>query len=248
MTKIKHIDFCWSEAIQECVCNEVQTILDNADGTPPIVENPDGLDFQIGGDANEIGPGVSNDDNPEELLDTIDMNHLSVLNVEPAGFQALEHRFNGPSFLVGRKGFLGFAEGPEDLRFRPPIRILYHGTGQVAEFATYTVDAMQYSLFSMSKIGEDVLGKYLPTVSRVLHAEVVADADMILDGVVVEPFEPFVADELPASHQAFDAIPTEQADETLHDVYPLFVIGVPAFRQQPEQYGKKHMIIRYTQN
>lgn len=42
---------------------------------PPIVENPDGLDFDIGGNANKIGPGVSYNDNPEELFDTIDMGH-----------------------------------------------------------------------------------------------------------------------------------------------------------------------------
>lgn len=42
---------------------------------PPIVENPDGLDFDIGGNANKIGSGVSHNDNPEESLDTIDMGH-----------------------------------------------------------------------------------------------------------------------------------------------------------------------------
>lgn len=41
----------------------------------PIVESPDGLDFDIGGNANKIGPGVSYNDNPEELLDTIDVGY-----------------------------------------------------------------------------------------------------------------------------------------------------------------------------
>lgn len=46
----KHIDCSWSEPIEEDVCDEIQTVLDKADGTPPIVENPDSLDFEIGDD------------------------------------------------------------------------------------------------------------------------------------------------------------------------------------------------------
>lgn len=36
-----------------------------ADGAPPIVECPDGLDFEIGCEANQVGPGVGYNDNPE---------------------------------------------------------------------------------------------------------------------------------------------------------------------------------------
>lgn len=43
---------------------------------PPIVEYPDSLDFEIGGNANQVCPGISDNDNPEESLDTIDMNRL----------------------------------------------------------------------------------------------------------------------------------------------------------------------------
>ena len=38
----------------------------------------------------------------------------------------------------------------------------------------------------MFEIGEDVLGSYLSVGSWVFHPEVVADADMVLDSVVVE--------------------------------------------------------------
>ena len=47
MTKIKHIDFGRSEWIEEGACDEDQTVLDKADGMPPLVENFDGLDFDI---------------------------------------------------------------------------------------------------------------------------------------------------------------------------------------------------------
>ena len=202
--KFKHIDFCWSEGIEEGVCDEVQTVLDKTDGTPPIVENPDGLDFDIGGNANKIGPGVSYNDNPEELLDTIDMNHMRILNIEPAGFQAFEHRFNGPYFLVSRKGFLRVAEGYEDLRFWPPGLVFNDGAGKIAEFATDTIDTVQDTLFPVFEIGKDMLRTYPSTCSGIFHPEVVADADMVLDRVVVEPLEPFVSDELPVCDQAFD--------------------------------------------
>ena len=139
---IKHIDFAWSEWIEEGVCDEVQAVLDEADGATPIVECPDGLDFEIACDANQVGSGVGYNDKPEELLDTIDMNHMCVLNIEPAGFQTFEHRFNGPLFLVIREGFLRAAEGNEDLRFVLPGLVFDDGTCQIAEFSTDAVDAV----------------------------------------------------------------------------------------------------------
>lgn len=193
----------------------------------PIVESPDGLDFDIGGNANKIGLGVSYDDNPEELLDTIDMDHMSVLNVEPAGFQTLEHRFNGPSFLVRRKGFLGVAEGYKDLRFGFPGLVLDHGSRQVAELSADAVDVVQSPFLLMFEIIEDMQGTYLLAGPRVFHPEVVPDADMILGSVIVEPLEPFESDELTVSDKAFDAAPAEQADEPRHDINSLLVIGVP---------------------
>ena len=215
---------------------------------PPIVEYPDGLDFEIGGNANKVGPGISYNDNPEELLDTIDMNHMRILNIEPTGFQTFEHRFNGPSFLVSRESFLRAAEGYEDLRFRLPSLVFDDGTGQIAELSADPIDTVQDAFFPVFEIGEDMLRPYLPSCSGIFHPEVVTDADMILNGIVVEPLEPFVADELPVCDQTFDAVTSEQSDEPLHDVDSLLAVGVPAFGQKPEQDGERHMIIRYAQN
>lgn len=87
MINYKQIDLSWPKKIEEGVRNEVSTILDNTAGTPPVVKHHDGFDFDIGGNADKIGPGVSYNGNPEGLLDAIDMNHMSVLIIEPAGFQ-----------------------------------------------------------------------------------------------------------------------------------------------------------------
>ena len=173
---------------------------------------------------------------------------MRILNIEPAGFKTLEHRFNGPSFLVSRKGFLRATEGDEDLRLRLSGLVLDNGTGQIAEFATDTIDAVQDSLFPVFEIGKDMLRPYLFTCSGIFHSEVVTDADMVLDRVVVEPLEPFVTDELPVCDKAFDAVAAKQADEPLHDIDSLPTVGVPAFRQEPEQDGERHMIIRYAQD
>ena len=89
-----------SARIEESVSDEVQTVLDEANCTPPVVENPDSLDFDVGGNANTVGPGVGNNDNPKELLDTIDMNHMRVLDIESAGFQTLKHGLDSPSFRI----------------------------------------------------------------------------------------------------------------------------------------------------
>ena len=69
---------------------------------------------------------------------------------------------------------------------------------------------------------------------------------MILDGVIVEPLEPFESDELTVSDKAFDAAPAEQPDEPLHDINSLLAIGVPPFGQQPEQDGERHVVVRYA--
>ena len=174
------------------------------------------------------------------------MDHMSVLDIEPAGFQTLEHRFNAPSFLVRRKGFLGFAEGYKDLRFGFPGLVLDHGSGQVAELSADAVDVAQNPLLPMFEIIEDVPGTYLLAGPRVFHPEVVPDADMILDSVIVEPLEPFESDELTVSDKAFDAAPAEQPDEPLHDINSLLVIGVPPFGQQAEQDGERHVVVRYA--
>lgn len=86
---------------------------------------------------------------------------------------------------------------------------------------------VQDALFAMLEIIEDVPGTYLLAGSRVFHPEVVPNADMILDSVIVEPLEPFMSDELMVSDTAFDAAPAEQPDEPLQDINSLLVIGVP---------------------
>ena len=105
--KIKHIDFTWSERIEESVSDEVQTILDKADCTPPVVENPDSLDFDIGGNANTVGPGIGNNNNPEEFLDTIDMNHMRVLDIESVGFQTLKNGLDSSLSLYAERASSG---------------------------------------------------------------------------------------------------------------------------------------------
>ena len=73
------------------------------------------------------------------------------------------------------------------------------------------------------------------------------DADVVLDSVVVKPFEPYVTGELTVCNQTFDAVTSEQSDEPLHDVDSLLEVGVLAFGQESEQDGERHMIICYAQ-
>lgn len=173
---------------------------------------------------------------------------MRVLDIEPAGFQAFEHGLGSPSFLLGRECFFRSAERNEDLRFRLSSLVLDNGTGQIAEFSTDTIDTVQDAFLSMFDIGEDVLGPYLSVGSWVFHPEVVKDADMVLDSVVVEPFEPLITDKLTVRYQAFDTVTTEQADEPLHDIDSFLAIRVSPLGQQSEQDGERHMIVSYAQN
>ena len=126
--------------------------------------------------------------------------------------------------------------------------VLDNGTGQIAEFTTDTIDTVQDEFLSMFEIGEDVLGPYLSVGSWVFHPEVVADADMVLDSVFVEPFEPLITDKLTVRYQAFDTVTTEQADESLYDIDFFLAIGVSPLGQQSEQDGERHMIVSYAKN
>lgn len=173
---------------------------------------------------------------------------MSVLDIESAGFQSFEHRFNGPSFLVSRQGILRSAEGNEDLRLKLAGLVFDYSARQVAEFTTDTVDAMQNAFFPMLEVGEDMLGADFLTCPWIFHPEVVTDADMVLDSVVIEPFEPFISDELTVCDQTFDTITTKQTNKPLHDIDSFRAVGVPSFGKKPEQYGERHMIIRYAQN
>ena len=82
---------------------------------------------------------------------------MRILNIEPTGFQALEHRFNGPSFLVSREGFLRATEGNEDLWLRLSGLVLDDSTGQIAELSADPVDSVQDTLLPMFEIGKDML-------------------------------------------------------------------------------------------
>lgn len=162
---------------------------------------------------------------------------MCVLNIEHAGFQTFEHRFNGPPFFVIREGFLRAAEGNEDLRFVLPGLVFDDGTCQIAEFSTDMVDAVQDTFFSVFEVCEDMLGSYLSTCSGIFHPEVGSDEDVVLDSVVVKPFEPFVTDELTVCNQTFDAVTSEQSDEPLHDVDSLLEVGVPRLGRSLNRMG-----------
>ena len=238
----------WPEGIEECVSDAFQAVLDKADGTPPIVENPDGLDVDIQEDAHEIGPGIGNDKNSEELLDTIDMNHMRTFYIEPAGFQTLEHCFNSPSLFIGEEGILRSAERDENLWLRYSRLILEQCSGKVAEFTADPIDSVKDPLFAMMEIGKDMLRTDLLPASRIFDPEIIPDTDMVLDSIVIEPSEPFFSDKLPVSDKTLDILPPEQANEPVHNVYPFLPVRVPSLGKKPEQNRERHMFIRYAQN
>ena len=99
----------------------------------------------------------------------------------------------------------------------------------------------------MFEIGEDVLSPYLSAGPGIFHPEIVTDADMVLDSVVIEPFEPFVSNELTVRNQTLDTVATKQTNEPLHDIDSFLAIGVSPLGQQSEQDGERHMIVSYAQ-
>ena len=106
----------------------------------PLLRTLTALTLMLAAMPTQVGPGIGNNNNPEELPDTIDMNHMRVLDIESAGFQTLKHGLDSPSFLICREGFLRAAEGNEDLRFRLSSLVLDNGTGQIAEFSIHRHD------------------------------------------------------------------------------------------------------------
>lgn len=68
--------------------------------------------------------------------------------------------------------------------------------------------------------------------------DVLPDTDIIPDSIVIEPSDPFLADELPVSRKAVDIVLPEKMDEPLHNSLAFFPIGVDELVQKTEQQGE----------
>jgi hypothetical protein len=72
---------------------------------------------------------------------------------------------------------------------------------------------------------------------RVGDLEVGANADMEVDGAVLQPRQPVVAEELAIGQQAGDLVGPEQGDDTLDDRDALAGVGVAPLVEELPQHG-----------
>ena len=199
-----------------------------------VVENPDGLQ-QIHDNTDAIGPEEGDGEDGEQPFYPLDVGEVGVLDVEAAGLQGFEARFDLPAHFIDVDGFLRLVEGEDYLEFGLAVAVLHPCGGEVAVLAVDEVDAVKMSRLSDLEVKERPESLEVAAVARLVHPEVLADAYVVAYAVVVEPSYPSLADELPVGDEAVDGGLAEELDVPLHQFYPLLGVGVAFLWEEPEQ-------------
>lgn len=199
-----------------------------------VVENPDGLQL-VHDDADAIGPEEGDGEDGEQPFNPLDVGEMCVFDVEPAGLQGFEARFDLPAGFIGLDGLLGSVERQEYLEFGLAVAVLHPCGGEVAVLFVDKVDALKVFRLSDFEVMERPESLEVAAVARLAHPEVLADAYVVAYAVVVEPSYPSLADELPVGDEAVDGGLAEELDVSLHQFYPLLGVGVAFLREKPEQ-------------
>ena len=160
---------------------------------------------------------------------------MCVLDVEATGLQGFETRLNLPAGFIGLDGFLGSVERKEYLQFGLAVAVLHSCSREVAVLAVDEIDAVKALGLADSEVLESPKCLEVAAVARLVDPEVLPDAHVVADAVVVEPANPKASDELAVGHEAVDGGLPEEGDITFHQVDPLSGVGVPFLGKEPKQ-------------
>ena len=71
---------------------------------------------------------------------------------------------------------------------------------------------------------------------------------VISDAPAVEPFNPFLSDELSVSDQTIDTVMSEKVDESLHDFLTFFPIGIASFREKAKNQREGNSLVCHAEH
>lgn len=160
---------------------------------------------------------------------------VGVLNVEVGGLHGSEARLNQPSLFVSGNSLFRTVEADEDLKFGSSIRILNPASRQINVLALQKIEFVVELLLSELQGVEEMPCSHLFADSGFDYPKVLLDSDVVPDVHEIEPSDPCLADELPVSHKAIDAIRSEKTDEAFLQLLAFFPIGVAVLVKQAEK-------------
>lgn len=166
---------------------------------------------------------------------------MRAFDIEAAALHAFEHRFNLPPHAVHLQCLFGIAVRDEYLQFWLALLVLDLGSGKIARLAVDVVDTIKMFRFAQLQIVEEPVGLEFTAMSD--DMEVLAYPDMVVDASGVEISEPFVADELPVSHEMGDRVLTGKAHEAVNESDTFGSIGVASLVHHRVYDREGHAVI-----
>lgn len=197
---------------------------------------------------NEIRPYKSHAYHRHKSCDTLHVTHVGILDVEAGGFHCLESRLDLPAFLIGQDSAFGTVEAYEDLQFRNPVGVFDPASGKIDILALVEEEFMVKFLLSYPEVIEEPPCTYPLAGGRLDNPEVLSDTYVISDAPAVQPFNPFLSDELPVSDQTIDTVMSEKSDEPFHDFLTFFPIGIAPFRKKTENQREGNSLVCHAQH
>ena len=223
----------------------VQSVLEQADSPPAVLEHRYRLDVFVDIDSNEVAPDIRDHYDGKEIGHTGKIPNMRAFDIEAARFHSLEHRLHLPPQFVHLKRLLRIAVRDKDLQFRPALPVLDFRAGQVTSLSINVVDSVQMLTLTQFQVAEQPERPRLSAMPE--DTEVLSYSDMVMDASCVQIAQPFAPDELSVCHKMVDGVLTGKAHELFYEFNPFLCVGVAALVQHLEHDGESHPVVDDTQ-
>jgi hypothetical protein len=209
-------------------------------GEPPVLLDGDSLLF-MEPFPHEMRPGKSERQKGQEFSNAFVMLEMTRLEVEAAGLQSGEKRFDLPSLGVQRQSMVGFGVGGDN-----QIVALQFDADEGKPVAIDPAALGKYVSLADMKVGEAAFG----VTGSAFGADerVVLDADVKGQASSFEVSKPACADELSVGNYGKDALFFHQLEKALDKDLPFLTVRVARLTQEVPDDGKGYAPIGYRQH
>ena len=219
----------------------VQSVLEQADSPPAVLEHRYRLDVFVDIDSNEVAPDIRDHYDGKEIGHTGKIPNMRAFDIEAARFHSLEHRLHLPPQFVHLKRLLRIAVRDKDLQFRPALPVLDFRAGQVTSLSINVVDSVQMLTLTQFQVAEQPERPRLSAMPE--DTEVLSYSDMVMDASCVQIAQPSVSDELTVGHQVVDGVWAGKTNEPVYEPNPFAGIGVATLVHHLENDWESHPIV-----
>lgn len=214
--------------------DNIQTVAEDAFRLAAMSFDCDFPDVPVNVLADIVAPYKGYHHYQQEFFNSLQISQVSVFDVESGTLQSSEHRPDLPASAVRFHSLVGSVKRDNYLKFRRSVSAFDTACGEVAGLSFDVVDARKAHPLADLQPLEHPVGLCAVSPAGVVNPEVLLDADVVADAVVVQPSDPLLPDKLAVSEQAVDTVRTEKVDITLQQGNPFKGVGVPALGQHGE--------------